>query len=222
MTVGGEPVRIEVTKVLAPLDALLAPDAGEWEGVSEAVVSVKPSPLDRQPSAYVQMAWRDRPRSVLGEVRVRAAASDGGFAVRLDWVALRPSRLISDVNVYPDACAVVFPANGGEVEFETMGSPEAPVRAWQWRAGTEAPFLVTATGIGTVERTLEHGVRARSRWSEGSWQVVLSGPVGNGGNGGVPLRKGSGLPVAFAVWSGSARERAGLKAYSPERCELRL
>ena len=214
-----EAVRIEVSEVTAPLDALLAPDAGEWDGVAEVVVSLEPTPLERLPSAYVQVSWRDRPRSTLGEVRVRAVTGESGFAVRLDWSAARPSRLISDVNVFPDGCAVIFPANGREVDFGTMGSPEAPVRAWHWRAGTEVPFSVTAQGIGTVERVKEHEVQVRSRWSEGVWQVVLSGPVGQGG---VPLKKGRGLPVAFAVWSGSARERGGLKSTSPQRCELRI
>ena len=150
---------------------------------------------------------------------MRAAASDGGLAVRLDWGVLRPSRLISDVNVYPDACAVLFPADGREAAFETMGSPEHPVGGWHWRAGTELPFAVTATGIGTVERAKEHPIQGRSRWSEGRWQVVLAGPVGAEG---IPLRKNSALPVAFAVWSGSARERAGLKSYTPQPCALRL
>lgn len=214
-----EPVRIEVSQVQAPADALLAPDAREWEGAAEAAIRVQPTPLDRQPSAYVQVAWGSQPRSVLGEVRVRAASGNGALAVRLEWEAVRPSRLISDVNVYPDACALVFPTNGGAVDFGTMGSPEAPVRAWHWRAGTDAPFVVKAAGIGTVERIEEHGVQARSRWSEGRWQVVLSGPLDQGE---LHFKKGSGLPVAFAVWSGAARERAGLKAFSPRPCELRL
>ena len=214
-----EVVSIEVCKVEADLEKLLAADAGEWDGAAEAVVPVGPTPLDRLPSAYVQAAWADKPRSGIGEVRVRAAAGHGGVAVRLDWGALRPSRLISDVNVYPDACAVLFAADGREAEFGTMGSAKHPVQGWHWRAGTDLPFVVSATGIGTVERAKEHPVRVRARWSEGRWQVVLAGPQGGDG---MPLRKGSGLPVAFAVWSGAARERAGLKSYSSQPCELRL
>lgn len=220
MTMAVGVVPIEVCKVEAALEKLLDPDAEAWGRAAEAVVAVEPTPLDRQPSAYVQVSWRDRPRGAIGEVRVRAASGEGGgLAVRLDWVARRPSRLISDVNVYPDACALLFPADGREAEFGTMGSPEQPVQGWHWRAGTDVPFVVTATGIGTVERAKEHPVEARARWSEGRWQVVLAGPLGAEG---IPLRKGSGLPVAFAVWSGAARERAGLKSFSPQPCELRL
>jgi DMSO reductase family type II enzyme heme b subunit len=214
-----EAVRIEVCQTEAGLEKLLAPDAAEWSHAEEAVVAVEPTPLDRLPSAYVQVSWRDRPRGGIGQVRVRAASGGGGVAVRLEWTVLRPSRLISDVNVYPDACALLFPADGREAEFGTMGSAKHPVRGWHWRAGTDLPFSVTATGIGTVERAVEHPLQGRSRWAEGSWQVVLAGPLGKEG---MPLAKGSGLPVAFAVWSGAARERAGLKSYSPRACALRL
>ena len=219
MTMSVEVVPIEVCKVEGALEQLLAPDAGQWGGAAEAVVGVDPTPLERVPSAYVQVAWRGRPRGGIREVRVRAAACGGGLAVRLEWAALRPSRLISDFNVYPDACALLFAADGGEAEFGTMGNAKHPVRGWHWRAGTELPFAVTARGLGTVERAKEHPVQGRARWSEGRWQVVLAGPLGGEG---IPLRKGSGLPVAFAVWSGAARERAGLKSFSPQRCELRF
>ena len=208
-----EAVRIQVCKVEAGLEKLLASEATEWGGAAEAVVPVGPTPLERLPSAYVQVSWRDRPRSGIGEMRVRAATNGGGLAVRLEWGALRPSRRISDVNVYPDGCALLFPADGREAEFGTMGSEKHPVGGWHWRAGTELPFVVTARGIGTVERAKEHPVQVRSRWSEGRWQVVLAGPVGSGG---IPLGKRSGLPVAFAVWSGAARERGGVKSVSSQ------
>jgi DMSO reductase family type II enzyme heme b subunit len=210
---------LDAREVEAPIETLLAPDAEEWGDTPEVVVPLEPTPLDRQPSAYVQASWHNRPRGGIDEVRVRAVVNASSFAVRLDWAAARPHRLISDVNVYPDACAVVFPADGREAEFSTMGSSEHPVRAWHWRAGNDAPFVVTATGIGSVERVAEHDVRGRARWTDERWQVVLARPLGVDG---VPLEKGSTLPVGFVVWSGAARERAGLKSFSPQPCALRL
>jgi DMSO reductase family type II enzyme heme b subunit len=214
-----DPLPIEVCRVEAALETLLAPYAREWGRTEEVTVPIGPTPVDRQPSAYVQASWRDRPRGGIAEVRVRVAAGAGGLVLRLDWAALRPSRGISDVNVYPDACAVLFPADGREAELDTMGSRKRPVQGWHWRAGTEAPFVVTATGIGSVERAGEHPVQARAGWADGRWRVVLAGPLGADG---IPLEEGIAMPVAFAVWSGAARERAGLKSYSPQPCELRL
>jgi DMSO reductase family type II enzyme heme b subunit len=219
LSVADETVRIEVSRVEGGLRTLLLPEAEAWDRAKPVVVRVEPTPLDRLPSAYVRTAWEERPRGTVREVRVRALANGDAFAVRLDWAALRPSRLISDVNVYPDGCAVVFPADGVAADFATMGSPEQPVRAWHWRAGTDEPFVVTATGIGTTERASEHPVRVQATWTEGRWHVVLAGPVAAEG---VPLRGRFVLPVAFAVWSGAARERAGLKSISPQPCELRL
>jgi DMSO reductase family type II enzyme heme b subunit len=210
--------RLEARTVRAGLTTLLAPDAEEWRRVEEAAVPLEPTPLDRQPSAYVQVSWKNRPRGGIGQVRVRAALTANDLAVRLDWAALRPQRLISDLNVYPDACAVLFPADGSEADFSTMGSPQHPVRAWHWRAGSD-PFVVTATGIGSADRVAEHPVRAAARWADGRWQVVLARPLAADG---VPMTKGSTLPVAFAVWSGAAQERAGLKSVSSQPWELRL
>lgn len=214
-----KPIRIDVCKVEADLEALLAPDAEAWTRAGEAAVPVEPTPLERLPSAYVQEAWRGKPRSGIRELRVRAVASADALAIRIDWLALRPSRLISDVNVYPDGCAVVFPLDAREADFSSMGSPKHPVQAWHWRAGTEPPFVVTATGIGTTERAPEHEVRGRARWADGRWQVVLARPLAADG---VPLGKRATLPVGFAVWSGAARERAGVKSFSAQACELRL
>ncbi|MHC4494020.1 MAG: ethylbenzene dehydrogenase-related protein [Planctomycetota bacterium] len=219
MTEAQEVARLEAQSVGASLEALLAPEGAEWQGAKETVVALEATPLDRQPSAYVRAAWSVRARGAVPELRVRVACAAGALAVRLEWPTARPQRLISDVNVYPDACAVIFPADGREAEFATMGSPEQPVRAWHWRAGTDVPFVVTAHGIGTVERVPEHPVRAQARWSDGCWQVVLARPLNAEG---VPLRSGTPVPVAFAVWSGAARERAGIKSFSPRPCELRL
>ncbi len=201
------------------LDGLLAPDAVEWGKASEQVVGLVPTPLGDQPSGYVQVAWARRHRGDVREVRVRALAGKDAVALRLEWEAASPQRRIDDWNVYADGCAVLFPADGRSAEISTMGSSRKPVEGWFWRAGTELPFQVRAKGLGTVERAVEHGVRARAQWDEGRWQVVLGRPLGADG---VGLSAGVSVPVGFAVWCGAAKERAGLKSYSPQWCELQL
>ena len=69
-----EAVAIEVCRVEADLEKLLAPDCSEWDRAAEAAVLVEPTPLERVPSAYVQVSWRDRPRGgVYHPVRVSRA-----------------------------------------------------------------------------------------------------------------------------------------------------
>jgi DMSO reductase family type II enzyme heme b subunit len=200
-------------------EELLSPEASAWDECGEVVISLSPTPIERQPSAYVQAVWRDRPRGNVSEVKVRAVVNEDSLILRLDWAATEPRRSINDINVYADGCAVLFPANGQTADLETMGSPEQPVAAWHWRAGTEQPFSVTAKGIGTVERMADHPVRVSARWSDGRWQVVLGSPLRFGA---MELRKGMTLPIAFAVWCGAANDRGGLKSHSPQFHQLVL
>lgn len=217
MTVSVQPVVLTSRKVRAALDALLAPDAGGWDKADAAVVPLEPTQLDRQPSAYVRASWRDRPRNDVTEVSVRMLTNASALAIRLDWAAPRPHRRISDVNVYPDGCALLFPADGVNLEHETMGSPEHPVEAWYWRAGDDVPFVLNATGLGTSERLDSHDVVVDSRWADGRWQVAFARPIKASG---VPLDRKARVPVAFAIWSGAATERAGLKSYSRQPIEI--
>jgi DMSO reductase family type II enzyme heme b subunit len=203
--------------VKASLDALLDPAARDWTKAEAAVVPLEPTPLDRQPSAYVRAAWRDRRRSDLREVRVSSLTGVDAVAVRLEWTVARPHRRISDINVYADACAVLLPMDGSTLEHDTMGSPQHPVQAWHWRAGTDTPFVVTATGIGTTERAAIHDVVGSARWEDGRWTVVLGRPLAADG---APLSRGSRVPMALAVWLGAVGERAGLKSISPQAHEL--
>ncbi len=214
-----KPTVIDARRVRASLDTLIAPDAAEWDRADEVAVALEPTPLDRQPSAYVQVAWQDRPRATLRQLRVRALSNANGLALRLEWATARPQRRISDVNIYPDACAALFPADGKKADLSTMGTARQPVQGWHWRAGTDDPFVITARGLGTVERAPDHAVEARARWTDNSWQVVLTRPFKEDG---VPLAHGAKLPVGFAIWSGSARERAGLKSYSPQPHQLHV
>ena len=87
MTVSIEPAALAARRVRARLDRLVAPDAPEWERAAEATVALEPTPLEHQPSAYVQTAWSDRRRSDVREVRVRALTNAKALALRLDWIA---------------------------------------------------------------------------------------------------------------------------------------
>lgn len=219
MSVTAESIKVPCPAVKASLKAILDPDSKHWSEAETMGIPLEPTPLDQQPSVYVRTAWKDRRRSDIREVRVSALSGTDALAVRLEWTVPRPQRRISDINVYADACAVLFPMDGKNFEHDTMGSEAHPVQAWHWRAGTEQAFEVTATGLGTAQRSSTPKVEVSSRWDDGCWQVILARPFDAEG---AKLAPGKKVPVAFAVWSGVIGERAGLKAYTPMAHQLAI
>lgn len=211
---------IEAVRSADAVDELLLAGTEKWDSIGAVQVSLEPTPLDVQPSAYVQTSWRGRERGKIASVEVKAQIADDVLALHLMWQQDDPRRTIDDYNMFADACAVLFPANGSTAAIETMGSEEAPVCGWYWRAGTELPFEITAHGIGTVDRSDVHEVRAASWWADGRWHVVLARKLAAGAT--PDLANATEIPVAFAVWGGACGERAGLKSHSPEFARLRL
>lgn len=221
---------LEATNISADFKDLLKPDSDLWNKVAGTKISLVPTPLDRQPSAYIQAAWAEKDHGDTSEVEVRTVRTEDSLLLRLSWACEDPVHLINDINVYTDACAVLFIGSQKESDQEdtdymeelisTMGSLEHPVSAWHWRAGEQVPFLISAKGIGTVERLTEHEVAGASRWINGEWQVVFGKPFTNtefstSSNGEISLVQGEKLFLSFAVWSGAKSERAGIKSYSP-------
>lgn len=212
--------RITIEAAVSPGGGGLGSAAGRaWDEVPELSVDLVPTDLEAQPSVYVQKAWEGRPYGEGRTVRVQAALSGSDLFVRLRWAAGDPRPAITDNNVFPDACGVLFPLDGSNAELSTMGSEDWPVQAWHWRAGTADPFVVVARGLGTAERQATHAVTADASHNGEEWRVVFSRALDAKG---VPLARGSAVPVGFAVWSGANNERAGLKAHSPEWVELRI
>jgi DMSO reductase family type II enzyme heme b subunit len=210
---------LDVLQSDVTFEDLLVPAAAQWQDVPVEVVPLIPTPLDRQPSAYVQSSWAGKPRSNISAIEVQVLQTVDSLVIRLQWDADQPRRSIDDINAYADACAVMFPGNGVDADLQTMGSPDKPVIAWHWRAGAEEAFSITATGIGTVERNKDHRVKAQSRWAGGRWQVVI-GRFLQGDD--LNLASAKMLPIAFAVWNGSLSERAGLKSHSADFHHLRI
>ena len=55
-------------------------------------------------------------------------------------------------------------------------------------------------------------LEAGAQYADGEWAVVIARPLAVRGDAAVPLAPGQKGKVGFAVWQGSDRERAGLKA----------
>jgi len=204
-------------KVALNSKTLLNPASPEWEKVPVETINMGGTPLANQPSRYIRTAWADRPIGKVRFLNVRAAHNGKDLLFHLEW---RDESCDVDYSGrgFPDGAGVLFPLNG-DAPLTSMGSEEAPVNAWFWRADQpEAARNVRAQG------TEKSRIAARSEWKDGTWRLVLSRPLAVADQKGeaVQLAAGGSTKVAFAVWEGGSGERAGIKAFSKQWRELTL
>ena len=213
---------MKVVKLRLANSTLLDPAAAQWKKVAPEQVALGGTPLHKQPSRYVRTAWAGKAVGSVRSLKVQAAHNGKNIAIRLEWQDDSKDLDHGDGTTFPDAAGVLFPLNG-EAPLESMGSPEAPVNAWYWRANLpegEAQELI-AKGAGTLEPASKSQTEARSRWYRGRWQVVLSRPLSVRGDA-VRFSTKKDAKVAFAVWEGSSQERAGLKSFSKSWQDLTI
>lgn len=191
------------------------PAAQDWTSVEGVTLALDPTPVGSQPSEYVINSWKDRPYGATGALLAAAAHNGEDFFVRLRWDDATKDDGIRDTDGFPDAAAVLF-AVRGDAPLQSMGSPDQPVNAWYWRPDVESPVSVTATGLGTTVRHGNGSLRATASYEADGWRVVISRPMVVKQEGMVQLRSGWQRKIGFAVWQGSNRERAGIKAVTLE------
>lgn len=213
---------MKCTKVQASRDALLDPANKAWSRVPGQFIEMGPTPLANQPSEYVKVSRDERQIGKVRSLLVQAAHNGTDIFFRLTWEDANRNVEVTENNQFPDACGILLPLNGGDPPIDEMGSREAPVNAWYWRADFDKPKNVIAHGLGTTEYTARSPLEARAVWGHGAWAVVLARPLA------VPelkdetaqLAGGTTTRVGFAVWEGSNGERAGIKSFSREWLDL--
>jgi DMSO reductase family type II enzyme heme b subunit len=213
---------MKAAKLQLATRTLLNPTAQQWSKVPAEEISLASIPLSRQPSRYVRTAWAGKPVGAVRFLKVQVTHNGKDIAFRLEWADETENKDHGDGSVFPDAAGVLFPLKK-DAPLESMGSAEAPVNAWYWRANLpegEGQNLIAA-GAGTIQETAKSFAQTRARWADGRWQVVLARPLTINGDG-VKLSPKKSTKVAFAVWEGSSQERAGLKSFSRSWRELEI
>ena len=207
---------VTAKRVNVAQDALLDPESSAWSGVPQETVALEATPLVLQPSEYVQVKWATWQHGVIQEVRVRAAHNGDVLCFRLEWDDPTDDSRPNDTTNFPDQAGVMLPI-GPDAPISEMGLPGQPVNMWLWRADVPTPFYVTATGRGTTTRHPASPLQGRGVWRSGVWRVTIARPfaVDLPKEQVVPLAPGAQHTCTFAVWQGSNKERAGLKAYQP-------
>lgn len=207
---------VTVKRVTAAGDALLDPESELWRTVPEEAIALEPTPLVLQPSEYVQVKWATLRHGATPQARVRAAHNGDLICFRLEWDDPVDDSRPDDTGNFPDQAGVMLPI-GDDAPISEMGLPGQPVNMWLWRADLETPLYVTATGRGTATRHPASPLKGRGVWRAGVWRAVIARPfaIDLPPEIVVPLSPGARHKCTFAVWRGSDKERAGLKAYQP-------
>lgn len=193
----------------------LAADSPYWARVSVAQVTMMPTPLAMQPTAYIRNSWQGRP---YGEVQPIAVASvhDGDtWCLRVTWTSSHQG----PAN-FPDALAVALPVRNSPV-LALMGAVDAPIHYLRWSSDKKGLLSLLATGIGLSAPGPELKREAHAVTDGSVRHLVLARAMGGSGDV-APLSSGKKTGIGFALWHGANDERAGIKAFSVDWMELAL
>ena len=209
-----------VKRVGTESDTLRDPVSPIWQRIPAEVISLMPTPVLMQPSEYVQAKWKDGQYGHTKLVSCQAVHNGTDIAFRLVWLNPDPKIQFEDNDDFTDAAAISFPLKEGAPI--TMGDVGAPVNIWYWRADWPGFARINiAKGVGTSQVVGEGAVTAVAVHQGKQWQLVFCRAMA-GEEGLVTFSAGRKMDAAFAVWQGSNKERAGLKAFSPEWHTLTL
>jgi DMSO reductase family type II enzyme heme b subunit len=221
---------MQCTKTTATREQLLDPGSPEWNGIPGEALTMDATPLANQPSEYIKASRDARQIGKVKNLMVQSAHNGTDIFFRLTWEDATQNTEITDTYEFPDGCGILMPltaaaAGGADPPIDEMGSKDAPVNAWFWRADLkDIPHNTVAHGLGTTQFSKQSPIVAKSVYGNAAWAVVFARPLA------VPALKdeatqltpGAAVKVGFAVWEGSNGERAGVKSFSKEWRELDL
>lgn len=200
-----------------PLQGLLDAQADVWRKASAQVIALIGAPSGLQPTAAVRAEFPDGKIGAVKGVSVAILHNGSELAFRLAWQdasADTGANGQDDVG-FPDAAAILFPSRPN-APLMTMGAPGLPVNAWYWRADEDGRGRqVTAEGLGTTQTVDRDQVHAQGSHGNGTWAVVIARSLHAQSAGAVAqFEAGASASFSVAIWEGSHRERAGIKAIS--------
>lgn len=154
----------------------------------------------------------------------RALRVEDGIAFRIEW----PDTTRDDgraASKFKDALAIQFPIEKSGDTRLAMGHSGSPVNILYWSAepkkckhGQAQPFVEELVAAGSLDRARKDDefqlLQSASTWRSHRWCVVIFKPTVDSDKASPDFSGGSEVPVAFAVWNGSAGERLGMKSVS--------
>ena len=216
---------MRITRLSETTEHMMDPDAGMWSGLEVREFSMVPTPLSGNPMIVKISPFlaKSTDHGSVEKLFVAGAHNGSSLALRLSWPSEKHDKIV-DLDEFVDGVAVMFPLTP-DAHAVTMGSPGNPVNAWYWKANLDGvAFEVLAEGYGTSARQKGEGksqVKAGAVYREGSWHVVLTRPL-DIGSGRAQFAPGQTAKMAFGVWDGGNRERAGRKSFSGDYVDVAL
>jgi DMSO reductase family type II enzyme heme b subunit len=203
--------------------SMLDPDSKVWRGRAGEKLALMGTPAGLQPTAAIQVAWTNKLIGAVSSVNVDAIHNGSMLAFRLEWDDSTENSELNDNDDFPDAAAIALPAAPG-APLVLMGAKGLPVNAWYWRADqNNSGRHISAEGLGTSQTLDTTLVRARGEWRDGRWRVVIARSMQVPEDpGAAQLREGQETSFGVAIWEGSNKERAGIKAFSGDWKPLTL
>ena len=148
------------------------PASAPWQALRDETVALIQAPAAMQPTRYITTKWQNQPYGQTKGVAVKALHNAREIAFRLEWLDPTKNEQRAENTDFPDAVAMLFPLAENASLF--MGTPEAPVNLWYWRADHPSRARSDiATGIGTSRVVDGESLSARSVHQDGRWSVVI-------------------------------------------------
>lgn len=213
---------MRATYAKTDLESLLHPESATWRGHESETIELIGTPAGMQPTEAIRVAWTGKAIGAVSSVKVGAIHNGEVLAFRLEWEDPEEDASLGDNDMFTDAAAIALPAAEG-APMILMGAAGKPVNAWYWRADEpDRGRHVSAEGLGT-SRTLDTSlVKASGIWKNGRWRVVIARAMNVDVAGAARIQPGSETGFGVAIWEGSHKERAGIKAFSVDWKKLTI
>jgi hypothetical protein len=183
----------------------------------------------------LQLQWRDE---ILDGAPVRvqdfqdAAALQFSLSGRAGFVGMGDAQ--NPVNIWQWKAGWQQDVDGQRPDVELAYAslhvdvyPEASLHGLYRTAGAAGNLLAAsgltspiedanASGFGTMtsQPGSSQNVQGRGIWRDGFWSVVFGRELSSKDAGDVALKPGAEVPLAFAIWNGTQRDRNGRKVFS--------
>jgi DMSO reductase family type II enzyme heme b subunit len=211
-------------KHAAEADDSVAIDAGLANVAMGELMSHNAPVWERTPGTLVPLFQQNLVSpfggGTINGINVKSLRNEAGIAFRLEWQDATRDDGHGD-SKYKDGVAIEFPVDKSGDTRLAMGHSGGPVNILYWTADTtkrKGPQAEELVAAGIYERARKDPkyqlLRSASARVARRWCVVIFKPNNEADIASPHFTAGAEIPVAFAVWNGSAGDRLGSKSVS--------